>query len=93
MRSFQNNPLIKLALFVFTVCCVITFVSLQLKFNNLKAERDVLLEEIMATEERVAQLENKLKTPFDYDYIIGVARDKLNLRLPEEIVFFNDLLK
>ena len=37
------------------------------------------------------ELEEKLKAPVDEKYIIDIAKDKLNLRLPEEIMFYNDL--
>ena len=29
---------------------------------------------------------------FDDEYIIKIAREKLNLRLPEEIVYYNNLI-
>lgn len=93
MRTAANHPLLKLALFVLIVCLIVTFVNLQLKFNSLRTERDILLAEIEASEERIAAIQNKIDTPFDEEYVIGVAREKLHLRLPEEIVFFNNILK
>ena len=93
MRSAANHPLLKLALFVLIVCFVVTFVNLQLKLNSLRAEFDVLSAEIEAAEDRIAALQNKIDTPFDEEYVIGVAREKLHLRLHEEIVFFNNILK
>lgn len=93
MRSGNNHPILKLALFVLIICFVVTFVSLQLKLNSLKAEYAVLASEIEAAEDRIAELRSKLDTPFDEEYVISVARDRLNLRLPDETVFFSDLLK
>lgn len=93
MRSNANHPLIKLALFILLICFVVTFISLQLKLNSLKSEYSVLESEIEAAEDRIAELRSKLDTPFDEEYVISVARDRLNLRLPDETVFFSDLLK
>ena len=36
--------------------------------------------------------QNKLDTPFDKDYIIALAKDKLGYCLPDEIIFYNDLV-
>ena len=66
--------------------------KLQLEYNSLKMRRDVLAAEIQATSERIEMLQTTLDTPFDDEYIIKIAREKLNLRLPEEIVYYNNLI-
>ena len=32
-----------------------------------------------------------LSSPVDYDYIVRVAREKLGLHLPDEIIYYNDI--
>ena len=71
---------------------VVSIVKLQLEYNSLKVRRDALLAEIQNTGERIEMLQSSLDTPFDDDYIIKIAREKLNLRLPEEIVYYNNLI-
>ena len=71
---------------------VVSIVKLQLEYNSLKVRRDALLAEIQNTGERIEMLQSSLDTPFDDDYIIKIAREKLNLRLPEEIVYYNNLM-
>ncbi len=91
MHILKNNFFFKLALFFAAICCIGLFVVLQFNNNALREERDDLLADISATEERIEAVQAVLDTPFDHDYIIKIAREKLNLRLPEEIVFYNDM--
>lgn len=79
-------------IFTFMIIGVVSVVKLQLEYNSLKMRRDVLAAEIQATSERIEMLQTTLDTPFDDEYIIKIAREKLNLRLPEEIVYYNNLI-
>ncbi len=91
MQNLKNNLLFKLALCALAVCCVVMIVSLQLQYNRLKQQKDILAAEITEAEARIEAVQDMLDMPFDHDYVIRIAREKLNLRLPEEIVFYNDL--
>ena len=66
--------------------------KLQLEYNSLQVRRDALLAEIQNTGERMEMLQSSLDMPFNDEYIIKIAREKLNLRLPEEIVYYNNLI-
>ncbi|MGM9652160.1 MAG: septum formation initiator family protein [Eubacteriales bacterium] len=90
---WKNNVFLRTSLFLLVVFCIVAIVTLQLEYNRLRTKRDALMDEISQAEERVNSLEEALDTPFDDDYVIKVAREKLNYRLPEEIVFYNDLVK
>ena len=46
---------------------------------------------IADTEQNIEALQDQLEAPFDDDYVIRIAREKLNLSLPQEIIFYNDL--
>lgn len=91
MQWLKNNLFVKLALCVVALFSVITIVSLQLQYNDLKAQHSALRAEIAAAEERIEEVKETLDMPFDDEYVIKIAREKLNLRLPEEVVFYNDL--
>jgi cell division protein FtsB len=71
---------------------VVSIVKLQLEYNSLQVRRDALLAEIQNTGERMEMLQSSLDMPFNDEYIIKIAREKLNLRLPEEIVYYNNLI-
>ena len=70
---------------------MITIVQLQLQFNAYKEQRDELQKEVNALIDEKEHLENEKASIGDEDYVIDVAKDKLNLRLPEEIIFYNDI--
>jgi len=89
----KTNFLLKTAFVVFILFCLVTIVKLQFDFNELSDRRADLLLEVDAINERIAALQDTLNTPFDEEYIIKIAKEKLNMRLPEEIVFYNDINK
>lgn len=91
MLNWINNVFVRVAFIVLIIFCFVTTLSLQLEYNRLKAEEASLEKQIAEASEHVEELQNALNTPFDYEYIIRFAREKLNYRLPEEIVFYNDL--
>ncbi len=81
----------KIAIAVAVVFCVVRIVSYQIEYSNLKSQQADIQEKIEYYTERVDELENRLEAPFDDEYIIKVAKEKLNYCLPEEIIFYNDL--
>ena len=85
----KSNIFKTMAVLVFTVVCVYLIVTLNFEVNEQKKqirELQVLLEE---QQERVGKLKYELDRPFDDEYAIEIARDKLNYHLPGEIIFYN----
>ena len=66
---------------------------MQFEFNSLKEDKAAVEEQIKAYELKIDELQARLDEEFDTDYIMRIAREKLNFRLPEEIIFYNDLSK
>jgi cell division protein FtsB len=66
---------------------------MQFEFNSLKEDKAEVEEQIKAYELKIDELQARLEEEFDTDYIMRIAREKLNFRLPEEIIFYNDLSK
>ncbi len=91
MQIWKNSVMLRVTMFILVLFFVFMIVHLQMEYNTLKARRTALEAEIAAAEDRIAALNSALESPFDDDYVVKVAREKLNLRLPEEIVFYNDL--
>lgn len=91
MGKKNTGMFVKIAIFALAVFAGIYIVHLQLKSNALRTERDIKKAEVTAFQDQKDELEEKLKAPVDEKYIIDIAKDKLNLRLPEEIMFYNDL--
>lgn len=93
MNRKKTSVFVKVAILAFAFFAVISVVELQFQYNEYKLERDLLKADVNALNEKVEQLQNQLDTPIDDEYIIEIAEDKLSLRLPEEIIFYNDLYK
>ena len=95
MKSITSNIILKLALLLFAVLCVVTVVRLQLKNNSLKQETVTTNQEgdvvDAGNDEKKELLDKKLDLKdFDLEYVIEIAREKLHLSLPGEIIFYND---
>ena len=66
---------------------------MQFEFNELKENKEQVEEQIKSYQLKIDELQAQLDEQFNTDYIMRVARDKLNYRLPDEIIFYNDLSK
>lgn len=92
MHRWKNSGFFRVMIFAMMIVGVVSIVKLQLEYNSLQVRRDALLAEIQNTGERMELLQSSLDMPFDDEYIIKISREKLNLRLPEEIVYYNNLI-
>lgn len=90
LEHITENIFFKISLFAVAAFCIITLFSANAEKQELLEKRDALLEQIEETKEEILSMENDLSKPYDDDYVIRVAREKLNMRLPEEIVFVTD---
>ncbi|MBE6642338.1 MAG: hypothetical protein E7615_01645 [Ruminococcaceae bacterium] len=93
MVKKQTNIFVKAATFVFIVFCTVTIIKMQFEFNSLKEDKAKVEKQIKDYELRIDELQARLEEDFDTDYVMRIAREKLNFRLPEEIIFYNDLSK
>lgn len=92
MKQIRLPMPVKLAIFVAFIIMIITLVGIQIEYNQLEEEQTRLLEDIEEIQGDVDELQNKLDTPFDEEYIIALAKEKLGYCLPDEIIFYNDLI-
>ena len=90
-EAIMENIFFKIAMAVVAVFCVMSLFSTNAEADKLRAENDRLRETIAEYNEEIMSIENDLAAPIDDDYIIKVARRKLNMRLPEEIVFVTNV--
>ncbi len=92
MKQVRMSIPVKLAIFFAFLFMIITLVSVQIEFNQLEEERAKIEERIEDVQGSIDELNSKLNTPFDEEYIIALAKEKLGYCLPEEIIFYNDLI-
>lgn len=90
MKS-DSHLLIRIAVALFIVLCIVTIIELQLKLNRLNDQRAELEKQIEDIEEEIAEMEYKISLPYDDDYAARVARMQLGYHYPDEYLFINDL--
>ena len=89
----RSNIFVKAAAVVFIVFCAVTIIQMQFEFNSLKEDKAKVEQQIQLYELKIDELQSRLDEEIDEEYIMRIAREKLNYRLPEEIIFYNDLSK
>lgn len=98
-RQFLNgSPLSKAGIFIKIALIIVIIILLVLSANLLMEYSDILSEssrvdgEIAEAENRVDELEYLIAMPkHDKSLIIRIAREKLGLVLPEEIIYYSDV--
>ena len=74
------------------IFAVIIFISGFIRYSELQNDKRSLQEQIAEKEESIEESEYLLGVPItDKDYIIRIAKEKLGLFLPDEIVYYSDL--
>lgn len=94
---FRDSPLSKAGIFIKIALILIIIILLILSANSLMEYSEILREteaveaEINDAQNRVDELEYLIDAPKnDRSLIIRIAREKLGLVLPEEIVYYSD---
>ena len=86
-----GNLSMKIAVAAFVVFALLAVASMLMKFNDVKEKRSELEQEIAVLQESVNDLENQLALPFDDEYVEQVAREKLGLCYPDEVIVESNL--
>jgi len=91
-KQKRGTPLsVKVVAVIFAAIGLFSVLRLQLMKNELKRDIELMQQAYAENMELIKQLEEDLNSPIDGDYIIRIARKKLGLCMPNEIVFYNDL--
>lgn len=83
----------RLMLSVLLVASIGIFVTSLIKYSEYRREKEALEQKVEDYKYQVEELEYLINCPVDYDYIVRMAREKLNLYLPDEIIYYNDTNK
>jgi len=92
MNQMRMSIPVKIALFAAFLFLIVTLVGVQIEYNRKQEEKEKLLDKIEGVQASIDELQNRLNTPFDEEYIIELAKEKLGYCLPDEIIFVNDLI-
>ena len=89
-RRYGNLSL-KIAASAFIVFALLAVASMQMKYNETLDKYNDLKEEIAVQEEAINNLENQIALPFDEAYVEQVARERLGLCYPDEVIVESNL--
>lgn len=81
----------KLALIAIVFFLVISIVDKNVEINTLKREEEKKRQELQSYTLQVERLNSQLEEEVSGETIKRIAREKLNLRDPSELVYANDL--
>ena len=84
------NFFVKLTILGVICVCAVNIIKIRTDYNDLKDREAELLKEKAEYEEAIDKLKFDLEQEMDEDYIMRIAREKLNYYLPDEIIFYND---
>ena len=92
MRS-ETSIIVKIAIAVLFAAIIITVFTLVMKYNNLMTKRDALKAQVEKEKIQLEKLQEEAGRDFDEEYIKKIAREELGYRMPDEIIYYNDLAK
>ncbi len=86
--KLKKSPLtVKLIVLSLAVYAAVTLVSLQSQIRSRQAEADALAGRIVSARQETARLENAIETVDTDEGVEKIARAKLGLAIPGEIIF------
>lgn len=92
MKKTRHSLLFNIIVVLFVFFCAMTIIKLQIEINAQGARNNAQRQENEEIRYEIDGYKDDLAAPKDQDYYEKKAREKLNLRLPEEIIFYNDLI-
>ena len=92
MKRVKHSFIFSSIVVLFILFCLMTIVKLQIEVNRISDQNKALKQDISDIRYQNDEIKNELSKEKDEDYYIEKGREKLNLRLPEEIIFYNDLI-
>ncbi|MBO4869750.1 MAG: septum formation initiator family protein [Clostridia bacterium] len=92
MRS-EMSIFVKISLAVLSVVVVVTVLSLSLKYNELTKKRDKLKSDVEQAQLELEKLRDEVNAEYNEEYIIKIAREELGYRMPDEVIYYNNLNK
>ena len=90
-NRIRFNIFAKIVIVIFVIASFASIMFSMMRYNELKEQKDELQTQVNEYRAKIEELENEIAAPFDDDYVIKIARKKLNLSLPYSVIFYNDL--
>ncbi|MBR5768241.1 MAG: septum formation initiator family protein [Clostridia bacterium] len=90
MKTDNLNFFVKLTMIVIIVFCIVSIVRLRTSYRDLEATEAEMNEQKIAYLDEIDRLKEELDHEMDQDYVMRIARERLNYYLPDEILFYSD---
>ncbi len=85
-----TSVLLRMLLVALVICSLFVFFAGLMQYKSLTDQKEKLQAEIKDTKGEIEELEYLIDAPVDYDYIVRIAKEKLNLYFPDEVIYYND---
>ena len=90
MEKRKSNTIIRWVIAVMLLLSAIVSAINLMQYNQKMSEAEKLEAEKAILEEKIEEMRYRLDSPLDDDYIARIAREKLGLCYPDEIIFYGD---
>ncbi len=89
MKLKKSSIVVKIIIAVLAVQAVLSIVSIRSKVDTAEHDREVLASEVKKLEAANAAIDHEIQNSENEDTIENIARDKLGLVLPGEVVYYD----
>ena len=89
--GFEIKGVMKLAVIMFIAAGISSSARMLVKYNEYRDKIDELSADKMKYEESIERIRYELEQEFDDEYVEKIAKEKLNLCRPDEVVYYNGL--
>lgn len=87
----DKSLFVKISIALLTVIFVIMVMSLSMQYNSLTKKRDQLKKQVESEQLELEKLLEEVNAEFNDEYIIKIAREELGYRMPDEVIYYNNL--
>ncbi len=89
MKLKKSSMIVKIIIAVLAIQAVFTIFSIRTKVDTAEHDREVLVSQVKKLEAANAAIDHEIQNSENEDTIENIARDKLGLVLPGEIVYYD----
>ena len=90
MEKRKSNTIVRWVIIGMLLLSAIVSAINLMQYNQKMSEAEKLEAEKAILEEKIEEMRYRLDSPLDDDYIARVAREKLGLCYPDEIIFYGN---
>ena len=89
MKFFKSHKIYKLFITMFIIYAIYTFVNQNVKLNSYKTEKSYYESQIASLNDKKTSLEETKANMNTPEYIEKIAREKLDMYMPNERVYID----